>query len=126
MRGKISNLLQSDLIWPAVKDSFLKLNPLTLWRNVVMFVVEITAVVTTVITVFDIFNAGNTYLDAQISIWLWFTILFATFSEALAEGRGRAQAESLRRARSDAMANMLLDDGRVERVSATKLRWRHY
>jgi K+-transporting ATPase ATPase B chain len=121
MRGNISNLLQSDLVWPAVKDSFLKLNPLVMWRNVVMFVVEITAIVTTVITVADIFNGGNVYLDAQISIWLWFTVLFATFSEALAEGRGRAQAESLRRARSDAMANVLHDDGSVEQVSATKL-----
>jgi K+-transporting ATPase ATPase B chain len=125
MRGKISNLLQSDLVWPAVKDSFLKLNPLVLWRNVVMLVVEITAVVTTVITIADIFNGGNVYLDAQISLWLWFTILFATFSEALAEGRGRAQAESLRRARSDAMANVLHDDGSVEQVSATKLHKGH-
>jgi K+-transporting ATPase ATPase B chain len=122
MRGKTLRLLQSKLIRPAVKDAFLKLNPTVQWRNVVMFMVELVAILTTVITVSDIFTGGNVQLDGQISLWLWFTVLFANFSEALAEGRGRAQAESLRQARSEAIANRLLEDGSIEQVPAIRLR----
>jgi K+-transporting ATPase ATPase B chain len=122
MRGKTLTLLQSKLIRPAVKDAFLKLNPTVQWRNVVMFMVELVAILTTVITVSDIFTSGNVQLDGQISLWLWFTVLFANFSEALAEGRGRAQAESLRQARSEAIANRLLEDGSIEQVPAIRLR----
>jgi len=122
MRGKTLTLLQSKLIRPAVKDAFLKLNPTVQRRNVVMFMVELVAILTTVITVSDIFTGGNIILDGQISLWLWFTVLFANFSEALAEGRGRAQAESLRQARSEAIANRLLEDGSIEQVPAIRLR----
>ena len=122
MRGKTLRLWQSNLVRPAVKDSFLKLNPLVQWRNIVMFLVELGAILTTVVAISDIFTGGNAILDGQISLWLWFTVLFANFSEALAEGRGRAQAESLRRAQSQAMANRLLEDGSTEQVPATRLR----
>ncbi|MGA9099984.1 MAG: potassium-transporting ATPase subunit KdpB, partial [Methanotrichaceae archaeon] len=122
MRGKTTNLWQSDIVKQAIKDSFLKLNPIIQRRNVVMFVVELGAALTTLIAIGDSFTGGNFKFDIQISIWLWFTVIFANFSEALAEGRGRAQAESLRHARSEAMANKLLDDGRIEQISATGLR----
>jgi potassium-transporting ATPase ATP-binding subunit len=122
MRGKTSTFWQPDLIWQATKDSFVKLNPVIQRRNVVMLVVEITAVATTVIAITDIFTGGNFKFDLQICIWLWFTVLFSNFSEALAERRGRAQAESLRQARSDAMANKLKVDGSTEKIMATSLR----
>lgn len=116
------SLWQSDLMKQAIKDSIPKLDPRTLWRNPVMFAVEMGAILTTVITVRDIIAGGNFGFDVQISIWLWFTILFANFAEALAEGRGRAQAENLRQARSEAQANRLLKDGSTEQVSALELR----
>ena len=122
MRGKTTKLLQSDIVREAVKDAFLKLDPRVQWRNLVMFIVEIGAVLTTLIAVGDVLSGGNFKFDMQISIWLWFTVLFANFSEALAEGRGKAQAESLRLARSEAMANRLLHDGSIEQIPALDLR----
>jgi len=121
MKIKTSNLWQSDLMLQAAKDSIPKLDPRKLWRNPVMFAVEIGAVLTTLITAGDILRGGGYAFDLQISIWLWFTILFANFAEALAEGRGRAQAETLRMARSDAKASRLLPDGNTEQVSALEL-----
>ncbi len=122
MRGKTTKLLESDIVGQAVKDAFLKLDPRVQWRNLVMFVVEIGAFLTTLIALGDVLTGGNFKFDIQISIWLWFTVLFANFSEALAEGRGKAQAESLRMARSEAMANRLLHDGRIEQIPALDLR----
>lgn len=122
MRGKTTKLLQSDIVRQAVKDAFLKLDPRVQWRNLVMSVVEIGAFLTTLIAVGDLLAGGDFKFDVQISIWLWFTVLFANFSEALAEGRGKAQAESLRLARSEAMANRLLHDGSVELIPALDLR----
>jgi K+-transporting ATPase ATPase B chain len=122
MKINTSNLWQSDLVWQAVKDSIPKLNPRTLWRSPVMFAVEMGAVLTTLITIHDAVLGGNFRFDGQISLWLWFTILFANFAEALAEGRGRAQAETLRQARSDAQASRLHPDGRIEQVPALMLR----
>jgi K+-transporting ATPase ATPase B chain len=122
MRGKTTKFLQSELIVHAIRDSFAKLNPFVQWRNVVMFIVELTAVVTTVFSINDLFNGGNFILDIQITLWLWFTVLFSNFSEALAERRGQAQADSLRQARSAARANRLMDNGRIENITATALR----
>lgn len=115
-------LWQSDLIGKAAKASVLKLDPRTLWRNPVMLIVEAISVLTTVIAIEDLLSGGNYKLHIQIAIWLWFTVLFSTFSEALAEGRGRAQAESLRLARSEALASKILPDGTVEQVPALSLR----
>lgn len=122
MRGKTTKLLQSEIVLQAVNDAFFKLDPRVQCRNFVMFVVEIGAFLTTLIAVGDVLTGGNFKFDIQISIWLWFTVLFANFSEALAEGRGKAQAESLRLARSEAMANRLLHDGSVELITALNLR----
>jgi K+-transporting ATPase ATPase B chain len=120
--NKITNVWQPTLLRRAIKDAFLKLNPVIQRRNLVMFLVELTSLVVTVIAISDLFNGGNFKLDAQISIWLWLTVLFSNFSEALAEGRGRAQAESLRQARKDAIAYKLRADGKTEQVPATTLR----
>jgi K+-transporting ATPase ATPase B chain len=121
-KENMSNLWQSDQVLQAAKDSISKLDPRTLWRNPVMFAVEIGSVLTTLIAARDIIAGGNFGFDLQISIWLWFTILFASFAEALAEGRGRAQAESLRQAKSEALASRLLPGKGVEQVSALALR----
>jgi K+-transporting ATPase ATPase B chain len=121
MKSNKSSLWQFDQVLQAVKDSVPKLDPRTLWRSPVMFAVEIGAVLTSLITAKDLIAGGDYWFDLQISIWLWFTILFANFAEALAEGRGRAQAESLRHARSEAMANRIRLDGSTEQVSALKL-----
>ncbi len=122
MKEKKSNLWQSDLVLQAAKDSIPKLDPRKLWRSPVMLAVEIGALLTTLIAAHDVMAGEAFEFDVQISIWLWFTILFANFAEALAEGRGRAQAETLRAARSEAQASRLLEDGRTEQVSALKLR----
>jgi len=122
MRINMSDLWQSKQVKQAVKDSVPKLDPRNLWRNPVMLAVEIGAALTTLITVRDMTTGGNFGFDAQISIWLWFTILFANFAEALAEGRGRAQAETLRQARSETLASRLLPDDSLEQVPALMLR----
>lgn len=119
---KITNVWQPALIRRAVKDAFIKLNPVIQRRNLVMFLVELTSAAVTIIAISDLFTGGNFKLDIQICIWLWLTVLFSNFSEALAEGRGRAQAESLRQARKDAVAYKLKADGKTEQVAATALR----
>jgi potassium-transporting ATPase ATP-binding subunit len=115
------SLWKSQLILPAIRDSFLKLNPLVQRRNIVMFIVELGAILTTVYFIRDLFTNGNVLLDGLISLWLWFTVLFANFSEALAEGRGRAQAASLRKAKSEAVAYKILSSGSIEQVSPSSL-----
>jgi K+-transporting ATPase ATPase B chain len=104
----------------AIKDAVLKLNPRKMMGNPVMFVVEIGSVITTVL----LFKGGAAFkFNLQITLWLWFTVLFANFAEAMAEGRGKAQADTLRRARSETMANRILgNDGRTEQVASSKLR----
>src|ERR1700751_5049005 len=96
------------IVRQAIADSFGKLNPLTLYRNVIIFMVEIGAALTSGIFVRDVLTGRSFVLgrfELQISIWLWFTVLFANFAEAIAEGRGKAQADALRRTRAEAMAN---------------------
>lgn len=104
-------------------ESLRKLNPRKMMRNPVMFVVEIGSVLTTVLVVRDILarHAGIGF-DIQITLWLWFTVLFANFAEAMAEGRGKAQAESLRKSKSETIAHRLLDSGGMEEVPSTQLR----
>ena len=109
----------SRIVRRALFDSFLKLNPMHMMRNPVMFVVEVGSVITT----FLLLQGGkHSGFNLQITLWLWFTVLFANFAEAMAEGRGKAQADSLRKARSETMANRLLRDGRTETVPGSKLR----
>src|ERR1700689_1791753 len=117
------SLWTSGIIGVAVKDSFVKLNPRTLMKNPVMFVVEVGSVVTSVELVSDLVrHNGNFGFELQITLWLWFTVLFANFAEAMAEGRGKAQADTLRKARSETMANRILPDGSLEEVTGSKLR----
>ena len=102
----------------AVWDAFLKLNPRKMMGNPVMFVVEIGSVITTAL----LFKGGPAFkFNLQITFWLWFTVVFANFAEAMAEGRGKAQADTLRKARSETMANRLLGNGQLERVPSSKL-----
>jgi K+-transporting ATPase ATPase B chain len=107
----------------AIWDSFVKLHPRKMMGNPVMFVVEVGSVVTTVLLLRDLIRHQGAFgFNLQITLWLWFTVLFANFAEAMAEGRGKAQAESLRKARSETVANRVLPDGQVEKIASSKLR----
>ena len=121
--SKSKSLWDAKIVRQALIDSVRKLNPRTMMTNPVMFVVEVGSVITTVLLFKDIarHNPGFGF-DLQITLWLWFTVLFANFAEAMAEGRGKAQAETLRRAKSETQANRLLPDGGIETVSGAKLR----
>jgi K+-transporting ATPase ATPase B chain len=111
------------LVTRAMWDSVVKLNPRTLMKNPVMFVVEVGSVVTSVELINDLLrHNGNFGFELQITLWLWFTVLFANFAEAMAEGRGKAQADTLRKARSETMAKRLKPDGTIEEVAGSKLR----
>jgi K+-transporting ATPase ATPase B chain len=101
------SLFDPTILGPAVGDSFRKLNPATLWRNPVMFTVEVVSMATTILFVRDLFAGTGASFSGQISLWLWFTVLFANFAEAVAEGRGKAQAASLRRTQQQAVAKRL-------------------
>ena len=105
----------------AAKDAFRKLDPRVLVRNPVMFVVAVGCVFTTASFFSRVVTGADAGFSGQISLWLWFTVLFANFAEALAEGRGKAQADTLRSARTDTVAHRLLSDGTVETVSASEL-----
>jgi K+-transporting ATPase ATPase B chain len=107
--AKKISLLEPSIVVPAIGDSFRKLDPRTLIRNPVMFAVEIVAAAATLLFLRDLFTAsGESGFTGQISAWLWFTVVFANFSEAVAEGRGKAQAATLRKMRSDTVAKVLL------------------
>src|SRR6266576_3244371 len=111
------------IVQRAIWDSFVKLHPRKMMGSPVMFVVEVGSVVTSVLLVRDaVQHQGAFGFNLQITLWLWFTVLFANFAEAMAEGRGKAQAESLRKARSETVANRVLPDGRVEKIASSKLR----
>src|SRR3984893_17608052 len=116
-------LSDKKIVSRAVLDSFVKLHPGTMVKNPVMFVVEVGAVLTSVELVRDTLqHSGEFSFGLQITIWLWFTVLFANFAEAMAEGREKAQAESLRKARADTQAHRLRPDGSVESIASSKLR----
>jgi K+-transporting ATPase ATPase B chain len=107
----------------AIVDSFWKLDPRLMVKNPVMFVVEVGAVITLVVLVANIVqHTGNFRFGLQITLWLWFTVLFANFAEAMAEGRGKAQAETLRKARAETEARKLREDGTTELLPSSKLR----
>jgi potassium-transporting ATPase ATP-binding subunit len=113
-------LFDPEILRRAVKGSFGKLNPVTLMKNPVIFVVEVGAALTTVFLVRDAFTgAHNLAFELQIDLWLWFTVLFATFAEAMAEARGKAQADSL--PKTDALANRVRNGG-TEKVPSSQLR----
>jgi potassium-transporting ATPase ATP-binding subunit len=113
------------IVQRAIWDSLVKLNPRKMMGNPVMFVVEVGSVVTSVLLVRDVLghqDASGFGFNLQITLWLWFTVLFANFAEAMAEGRGKAQADALRKARSETVANRVLPDGRIEKIPSSKLR----
>ncbi len=113
----------STLIRRAAFESLLKLDPRILYKNPVMFVVEIGAVVTSVDLIHGVANRASGFgFSLQITLWLWFTVLFANFAEAMAEGRGKAQAETLRKARSETLARRLTASGAEEKVPGSKLK----
>jgi K+-transporting ATPase ATPase B chain len=115
-------LFDPPIVRQALIDSFVKLNPRTLIKNPVIFVVEIVSLVVTLRVIADIVNGGPVAFDTAIAIGLWFTVLFANFAEAMAEGRGKAQAEALRKTRADLVARRLGDDGSTETIPASQLR----
>ena len=120
-----SSVTDPALLVPAIGQSFVKLDPRTMVRNPVMFVVEIGAVMTTYGFFASIAgNGADTSFIGQIALWLWFTVLFANFAEAIAEGRGKAQAQALRRTRTDTVARKLDGGigGKEVAVSAIDLR----
>jgi potassium-transporting ATPase ATP-binding subunit len=120
MRPTATSIFNRDILKQAVRDALKKLDPRSLARNPVMFVTECCALLTT-FAVFQKNSGEPTGFTVQISIWLWFTVLFANFAEAIAEGRGKAQADSLRKTRSHTMANRLHGEEKV-RVAAEDLR----
>jgi K+-transporting ATPase ATPase B chain len=105
----------------ALRDSLLKLNPRTLMKNPVIFVVEVGALITTVELLLPRHTTGAGF-EIQITLWLWFTVLFANFAEAMAEGRGKAQADTLRKARAETVAKRVRQDGSIEEVGGSTLR----
>ncbi|HEV3311703.1 MAG TPA: potassium-transporting ATPase subunit B, partial [Chloroflexota bacterium] len=121
------SIFDPNILKQALIDSFLKLNPRTQLKNPVMFTVGVGAAITTVEFLRSIFDphaglGADRFFTAAVGLWLWFTVLFANFAEAMAEGRGKAQADTLRRTRTDARAKKLLPDGQTQIVSATELR----
>jgi K+-transporting ATPase ATPase B chain len=111
------------IVQRAIWDSFVKLHPRTMMGNPVMFVVEVCSVVTSVLLVRDALQHQGAFgFNLQITLWLWFTVLFANFAEAMAEGRGKAQADALRKARSETVANRVQPDGTIEKIASSKLR----
>jgi len=120
---KTKSLADTKIFRTAVVDSFRKLDPRAMIKNPVMFVVEVGALITSIRLVLDtLHHAGAFGFGLQITLWLWFTVVFANFAEAMAEGRGKAQAETLRKARAETAAHRLRPDGSVEMVPSSKLR----
>src|SRR5437868_5626912 len=120
---KTKPLAEKTIVARAIAESFAKMNPRTMMKNPVMFVVEVGAVLTTLELVRDtLHHAGAFGFGVQITLWLWFTVLFANFAEAMAEGRGKAQAETLRKARAETQAHRLRTNKSIEVVPSSKLR----
>jgi len=116
-------LFDPEIVKRAITESFVKLNPLAVAKNPVMFVVEVGAAITTVFVVRDIvIGASGLGFSVQIALWLWFTVVFANFAEAMAEARGKAQADTLRKTKTDSMAKRIAGKDRIESVQASRLR----
>jgi K+-transporting ATPase ATPase B chain len=117
------SLWDPRIVRPAIVDSFRKLDPRIQFKNPVMFIVEAGSVLTSIIWIQELAGGyGNPLFTGQVAAWLWFTVLFANFAEAMAEGRGKAQADTLRRTRTETVANRLTATGATETVPAASLR----
>src|ERR1700752_2820215 len=117
------SLWDVKIVRRAAWDSLVKLHPVTMMKNPVMFVVEVGSVVTTVLLVMERAHGRPGFgFNLQITLWLWFTVLFANFAEAMAEGRGKAQADTLRKAKGETIAQRYTDSGALEQVASGLLR----
>ncbi len=116
-------MFEASIVRPAIVDSFRKLDPRVQARNPVMFVVLVGSVLTTVLFFRDLGSAtqAQNVFTGSVAVWLWFTVLFANFAEAMAEGRGKAQAATLRKTRAETMANRRRADGSIEEVASSQL-----
>ena len=121
LKSKTISLLSSDLILPAIQQAFIKCNPKIMIKNPVMFCVEIVTVLCTVYFFKSLLFHGDISFTIQVVIWLWFTIIFANFAESLAEGKGRAQANSLKETKSQLSAKRIINTG-IENISSEDLR----
>ena len=125
-RLKERSLFDPEIVWPAIGESFRKLAPQNVIKNPVMFVVEIGSVLTTLIWLRDMIaptaNSQPLWFTFNVAFWLWFTVVFANFAEAVAEGRGKAQAAFLRRMRQETTARRLINEKKEEKISASSLR----
>jgi potassium-transporting ATPase ATP-binding subunit len=123
-KAAINNWTNPEILFPALKDAVTKLDPRVQLKNPVMFVTEVGALLTTIYVVFGIGNGSRSF-ELQIALWLWFTVLFANFAEAIAEGRGKAQAAELKKTRTSTMARRCVGgskSGKEEKVSASDLK----
>jgi K+-transporting ATPase ATPase B chain len=121
--AKKQSLWNTQILRQAIIDAFRKLNPQVMVKNPVMLVVEVGSVLTTALLIEDIVrHTGSFAFDLQITLWLWFTVLFANFAEAMAEGRGKAQADTLRKAKGETVALRYREDGSQENVTSSALR----
>lgn len=121
----VSALFDPKIVVPAIGSALVKLDPRTLMKNPVMFVLEVVTALTTIILIRDVVSGGaNLGFEFQVVLWLWFTVLFANFAEAVAEGRGKAQADALRRTRTETQAKLLVgaDRSNYRRVPGTSLK----
>src|SRR6476659_1171552 len=123
MARESASMFSQEIVWAAIKDSFPKLDPRKQAHNPVMFIVEIGSVITTGIFIIDLFrgSTGDLGFVGTIAFWLWLTVLFANFAEAIAEGRGKAQANALRATRTTTVAHRQALDGKLEDVPAPEL-----
>src|SRR5450432_69584 len=121
MAAKTHSIFDPTIILPAIGEAFKKLNPLHMVGNPVMFVTEVGAAITTVLMFTGTEGASFGFL-LQVTLWLWFTVVFANFAEAMAEGRGKAQADSLRKARTQTYGHRITSTGATEQVLAERLR----
>ncbi len=122
-QAKRRSLFDRKIVRRAFVDALVKLNPRVMMRNPVMFVVELGSVLTTVLLLINLATRhGHFRFDLQITLWLWFTVMFANFAEAMAEGRGKAQADALRQAKSETTAFRLNQAGDVEETPSSQLR----
>src|SRR5215472_1922489 len=107
-KGAVSSMTDTSILIPAIGSAFKKLDPRLMVKNPVMFVVEIVATLTTILFFRDLFTGGHSLaFSFQINLWLWFTVVFANFAEAVAEGRGKAQADTLRKTKTETAAKLL-------------------
>src|SRR5215203_5218888 len=122
-RARTISIWDPGIVRQAVVDSLRKLDPRIQVKNPVMFIVEVGSLLTTIIFIQELASGvGRPLFTGQVAFWLWFTVLFANFAEAMAEGRGKAQADTLRKTRTETVANRLTNGTRMEKVPAASLR----